>query len=242
MVRLLVAAVVGLGLLGVAGIFALAGLRDWRLWRVSGRIVPVTPDQLVASTWARRPGRELVALTGTAHPGRDGPLTSAVNAVPCVWHRHTVHHRATDGRSRPSLRRRLVADETSRDTLLLSGPTARIPLQPHGFQVDRPAPAGARRLPGLVSRPFPEAAALMSPDRYDHREWVIPSGTRLYVLAEAVTLPGGIVLRRPSRGPHLVSTRSLGGVRRRALTAAVIAFAIAAGAAAGSVVAIVVLL
>lgn len=239
----MLATIVGVGLLGVAGIFAMAGLRDWRLWTVSGRLPPVTPDEL-ASGGTRR--RMLVAVTGRAEAGPTGPLTSAVNALPCVWHRHVVRHRATvrlgDGRSRQSLRSRLVADETSRDALVLSGPTARIPLQPQGFQVDRPTPAGARQLPGMASRPFPDADALMSPDRYDHREWVIHTGTPLYVLAEAVTLPEGIVLRRPGRGPSLVSTRSLGGVRRRALMTAVTAFAVAILALAGSVAGFVVLI
>jgi E3 ubiquitin ligase len=238
-----VAVVVGVGLLGVAGIFVMAGLRDWRLWTVSGRLPPVTPDQLLAAGGRRR---MLVAVTGKAEAGPGGPLTSAVNALPCVWHRHTVRHRATvqlaDGRSRQSLRSRLVADETSRDTLLLSGPTARIPLQPQGFRIDRPSVAGARQLPGMASRPFPDAVALMSPDRYDHREWVIHTGTPLYVLAEVVALPDGITLRRPGRGPYVVSTRTLGGVRRRALMSAVTAFAVAAAALAGSVVAFVVLL
>jgi hypothetical protein len=238
-----VAVVVGVGLLGVVGIFVMAGLRDWRLWTVSGRLPPVTPDQLLAAGGRRR---MLVAVTGKAEAGPSGPLTSAVNALPCVWHRHTVRHRAAvrlgDGRSRQSLRSRLVADETSRDTLLLSGPTARIPLQPQGFRIDRPSVAGARQLPGMASRPFPDAVALLSPDRYDHREWVIHTGTPLYVLAEVVALPDGITLRRPGRGPYVVSTRTLGGVRRRALMSAVTAFAVAAAALAGSVVAFVVLL
>jgi hypothetical protein len=238
-----VAVVVVVGLLGVAGIFVMAGLRDWRLWTVSGRLRPVTPDQLLSGVGKRR---MLVAVTGKAEAGPGGPLTSAVNALPCVWHRHTVRHRATVqlavGRSRQSLRSRLVADETSRDTLVLSGSAARIPLQPHGFRVDRPAPAGARQLPGMASRPFPDAAVLMSPDRYDHREWVIHIGTPLYVLAEVVALPDGITLRRPGGGPYVVSTRSVGGVRRRALLSAVTAFAIAVAALAGSVVAFVVLL
>jgi hypothetical protein len=240
--EILVAAVVGVALLGVAGIFAMAGLRDWRLWTVSGRLTPLTPDQLV-SGGARR--RMLVAVTGQAASGPAGPLTSSVNALPCVWHRHTIRHRSavrgSGGRSRPSLRSRLVADETSLDTLLVSGLKARIPLQPQGFQVDRPAPAGVRQLPGLASRPFPDDAALMTLDRYDHREWVIHAGTRLYVLAEAVNLPGGLVLRRPSRGPHLVSTRGLRAVRLRALMTAVMAFVVAAVALGGSVVAFVAL-
>jgi len=57
-----------------------------------------------------------------------------------------------------------------------------------------------------------------------------------------VALPDGITLRRPGRGPYVVSTRTLGGVRRRALMSAVTAFAVAAAALAGSVVAFVVLL
>src|SRR5262245_66668140 len=145
----------------------MAGLRDWRLWTVSGRLTPVTPDQLLL---ARARGRMLVAVTGKAEAGPAGPLTSAVNALPCVWHRHRVRHRATvhsgDGRSRQSLRSRAVADEASRDTLLIEGPTARIPLQPSGLHGDRPAPAGVRQLPGPRARPLPDRPPHKPPHRY----------------------------------------------------------------------------
>ena len=216
-------------MLGFGVVVGLAGARDWRLWRVSRRIRPMTPDQLLVAIGGRR-GRRLVAVTGTAQPGSSGMLTSAVNAQPCVWHRHTVHRRRmrrdASGRMRQSLRRRLVADQASSEPLALAGPVEHVPLQPGGLHIDRPDRAPTRTLPGLATRPFPDE--LMGQDLYVHREWIIHSGTPLYVLAEAATGPGGVVLRRPGRGPHVVSTRSTRGVRRRAFMTAVLGFGLAA--------------
>jgi E3 ubiquitin ligase len=238
-----VAVVIAVALVGLAGIFALAGFRDWRLWTVARRVVPVTPDELLRDGGRRT--RRLVAVTGTAQPGREGPLESVVNAQPCVWYRYTVHRRRMrhdgSGRSRPSMWRRLVADETSGSTLVVSGTLARIPLQPTGLHIERTDRAPTRTLPGLVTKPFPEDAGMMSPDLYVHREWVIRTGTPLYVLAEAATGPGGIVLRRPSKGPHLVSTRSVQWVCRRALANGVLAFLIAAAAIVAAVLVLVTL-
>lgn len=232
MVRGSVIIVLDLSLLGFVGIIAMAGVRDWRLWRVSRRVTPITPDQLVEAAGSRRRMRELVAVVGVAAAGRGGPLESTVNAQPCVWHRHTVHHRrvrhGSDGRSRRSLRRRRVVDETTHEPFALAGTTSRIQLQPEGFHMDRPARTPTRVLPGLVSQPFPDADGLMGRDVYVHREWIIPSGTTLYVLAEAAAAPSGIVLRRPAKGPHLVSTRGVSGARRHALTSTIAAFVLAA--------------
>jgi hypothetical protein len=224
-------------LLGLGVILALAAARDWRLWTVSRRIPPMTPDQLVAAFGSGRK-RRLVAVTGVAQPGRGVALASPVNAQPCVWHRYTVHrrqmHHDASGRSRPSLLSRLVADETSREPLAVSGSTSTILVQLNGFHIDRPDRAPTRALPGLATRPFPED--LLSPDVYVHREWIIHAGTPLYVLAEAAGAAGGVVLRKPGRGPYTVSTRSPLAVRRRAFATAVLGFGLAAAAVVGAAV------
>jgi hypothetical protein len=230
--------VLGLSLLALAGIIGMAGLRDWRLWTVMRRVVPTTPDQLAETARSGRLWRELVAVAGVALATRSGPLMSVVNTRPCVWHRHTVHRRrvrrTADGRKR-------VADVTSRDPLILGGTAARIGLLPDGIHVDRPARAATRVLPGLVSQPFPDAAGLMGGDLYVHREWIIPGGTRLYVLGEATATAAGIVVRRPTNGPHLISTRSAGGLRRRALATAVIGFVLSGAVAVAGVIVVIML-
>src|SRR5262245_7838116 len=151
----------------------------------------MTPDELIAAIGGRR-GRRLVAVTGRAQPGRGGTLTSAVNAVECVWHRHIVHRRRmrrdASGRSRAALLRRRVADQASSEPFTVAGSAARIPLQPTGLDIDRPDRAPKRTLPGLATRPFPEDL-MAAADLYVHREWIIHSGTPLYLLAEAVAAP-----------------------------------------------------
>jgi hypothetical protein len=231
--------VLGLALLGLAGIFVMAGRRDWRLWTVLRRTVPATPDQLVEAARAGRLRRELVAVTGIARAGRAGPLVSTVNGQDCVWHRHTVHHRRVrrraDGRTRQSLRRRQVADVSSSESVILVGATVGVELQPRDIPIDRPARAGVRYLPARVTADFP-AAGLMGTDLYVHREWIIQSGTPLYVLGEATASKGRIVLRRPAKGPAVVSTRGIAGLRRHRLTSAVTGFAVAALVAAAGLV------
>jgi hypothetical protein len=235
--------VLGLALLALAGIFVMAGLRDWRLWTVLRRTAPATPDQLVEAARAGRLRRELVAVTGIARAGRAGPLVSTVNGQDCVWHRHTVHHRRvrrrSDGRTRQSLRRRQVADVSSSESVILVGTTVGVELQPRDIQIDRPARAGVRYLPARVTADFPEAAGLMGTDLYVHREWIIQSGTPLYVLGEATASNGRIVLRRPAKGPSVVSTRGIAGLRRHRFTSAVAGFAIATVVAAAGLVVLV---
>lgn len=237
--------VLGLSLLASAGIMGMAGLRDWRLWTVMRQVAPTTPDQLAESARTGRLRRELVAVAGVARANRAGPLTSTVNAQPCVWHRHIVHRRrvrrSADGRTRPSLMRRRVADVSSREPLILAGTAATIGLLPEGIHVDRPARAATRILPGLVSQPFPDAEGLMGSDLYVHREWIIPSGAPLYVLGEATTTATGLIVRRPAKGPHLISTRSAGGLRRHALATAITGFGLSATAAAGGVAVLILL-
>jgi hypothetical protein len=220
--------VLGLALLALAGVFVMAGLRDWRLWTVVRRLAPATPDQLVEAARAGRLKRELVAVTGVARAGRAGPLVSTINGQDCVWHRHTVHRRRVrrraDGRTRQSLRRKRVADVSSNESVILVGTSVGVEVAPLDIQVDRPTRAGVRYLPSRVTQSFPDAAGLMGNELYVHREWIVQSGTPLYVLAEATATGGRVVIRRPGKGPSVMSTRPVAGLRRSRLTSALIAF------------------
>jgi E3 ubiquitin ligase len=224
--------VVGLALVGLAGIFVMAALRDWRLWTVLRRTAPITPDELAQAARSGRLRGTLVAVQGVARPGPSGPLTSTVNGQVCVWHRHTVHHRrirrGKDGRARQSLRRRRVADVSSREPVLLAGTAARVELRTHDLPMDKPTRAGVRVLPAQVTQTFPDVDGLMGSDLYVHREWIVHNGAKLYVLAEAIGSGGGIVLRRPAKGPAVVSTRAGAALRRNRLTSAITGFLLTA--------------
>lgn len=88
---------------------------------------------------------------------------------------------------------------------------------PAGLRVHRPVVSGVRILPALASEPFPAADALMGRAGllYWHREWVLRPGAPIFVLAEVHTGADAVILRRPAKGPHVVSTRTATWLRRR---------------------------
>jgi len=88
---------------------------------------------------------------------------------------------------------------------------------PAGLRVHRPVACGVRILPSLASEPFPAAEALMgrANHMYWHREWVLRPGVPIFVLAEVRAGADAVTLRRPAKGPHVVSTRTATWLRRR---------------------------
>ena len=209
-------------ILGTAGMTV--GLREFGLWRLLRRIRSTTPERLVAAAREGRLDGRVVAVAGLATTGAEGPLTSAVNDEPCVWHRHIVHKRqmslhTTDrGTVQRSSRRRRVADKASEEPFDLAGTTsARVEVRPSGIRVDRPTARGTRILPGLVTEPFPAAEAMMGQVQqlFWHREWILRAGTPLFVIGEVHGSGSRISLRKPARGPHIVTTLTPSRLRWR---------------------------
>jgi hypothetical protein len=232
----------GLALLAAAIATTVWGLRR-RLWWLVLRRSAVTPGELVAAGRTTGRQRPVIGLAGAAS------LSSTVNDEPCVWHRHTVVHRqvrhSTDsrGRARRSSRRQRVGDVASAEQFTLTDGAASVAVLPERMRVHRPQRRATRVLPGVASQPFPEAAELFSggPVRnaYHHREWVIAPGTALIVLGEVTTRGGQVVIRRPARGWHLISTAGRGRLVWQAGLQMVAVFALAAACLAASVALIV---
>jgi E3 Ubiquitin ligase len=240
--------VLGVALLVLAGAAAVIALRMWGLWNALRRVRPTTPERLMAAARTGRLDGRVVAVSGTASAGPGGSLRSAVNDMPCVWHRHTVHHRQIHyhtterGQSQRSSRPRRVADEPSREPFTLSGASARVDVHPDAMRVDRPEAAATRVLPGLATKPFPDPDAMLGATQqmYWHREWIIRPGVPLFVLAEVEGRGARVWLRRPAKGPHVISTRPATTVRRRTALAVLASLLVAPAAAiAGAVVLIV---
>jgi E3 Ubiquitin ligase len=214
------ATLLGTALEVVAVVGLVVGLRAWPLWRVLRVVRPATPERLVAAAKEGRYDGRVVVVAGVAAPAPEGLLTSVVNEVPCVWHRHTVHrrriHYRDNGAQRASISRR-VADVASTDPIRL-GP---VEVVPAGMRVHRPVACATRILPALASEPFPDALVSRPPYRYRHREWVLRPGARLFVLGQVRSYGSRITLRRPDRGPHIISTRSIGWLRRQSAISAV---------------------
>jgi hypothetical protein len=211
------AVVLGAVLGAVAVVAGVAGLRAWPLWRVLRQVRPATPERLVAAAQDGRYDGRVVAVAGVVGPGPDGLLASVVNELPCVWHRHIVHRRRIRYRStergvsqRASIARR-VADASSRQPFRLGS----VDVIPAGMRVHRPVACALRVLPALASEPFPDSDRLMGrpPYLYRHREWVLRPGVDLFVLGQVLSSGTRITLRRPDRGPHIISTRPIDRLR-----------------------------
>jgi hypothetical protein len=214
------ATLLGAALEVVAVVGLVVGLRAWPLWRVLRVVRPATPERLAAAAREARYDGRVVAVAGIAAAAPEGLLSSVVNEVPCVWHRHTVHRRRIryrdTGAQRASIPRR-VADAASSDPIRLGA----VEVVPAGMRVHRPVACPTRILPALASEPFPEALVSRPPYLYRHREWVLRPGTRLFVLGQVRSYGSRITLRRPERGPHIVSTRSIGWLRRYSAVCAI---------------------
>ncbi|MBX6748890.1 MAG: hypothetical protein IRY85_04335 [Micromonosporaceae bacterium] len=224
---------------------AVVGLRAWPLWRALRRVRPATPERLIAAARDGRFDGRIVALAGVASAGPGGPLVSAINQVTCVWHRHTVHrrriyYRATVGggvSQRGSIPRR-VAHAASTEPFRLGD----VEVRPLGMRVHRPLACAPRILPALATEPFPEAEALMGrpPYLYRHREWVLRPGTPLFVLGQVHSVGSRVTLRRPNRGPHIISTWTVRRLRAWSAIVALGGLALAAGAGVAAIVILVV--
>lgn len=220
--------VVAIVALGVGAVVAgVLGWRAWPLWRVLRQVRPATPERFMSAAQDGRYDGRVVAVAGVAAPGPDGVLISAVNEVPCVWHRHIVHRRRIyyrdSGAQWASLARR-VADEVSTEPFRL-GP---IQIVPVGMRVHGARSVGTRILPALATEPFPDTLVSQPPYRFRHREWVLRPGTELFILAQVRSYGPRITLRRPSKGPHIISTRSFRWLKLESGLAAVGGLALAA--------------
>jgi hypothetical protein len=228
-----VVVVLGGLLVAVAVTGAVSSARAWPLWTVLRRVRPTTPERLaVAAEDGHLDGR-VVAVSGVAATPPGAALLSAVNEEPCVWHRHTVHRRyiryrqTQRGTVQRYSRRRQVADVASTQPFPLRGPptppsatrapAVAVEVAPAGMRVHAPVILGKRILPGVVGEPFPAAETIMGRlnQLYWHREWVLKPGVRLFVLGQVRSYGQRLSLHRPARGPHVVSTRTVGWLRAR---------------------------
>lgn len=196
-----------------------------------------------AATAAAGPGayREQVELDGTAQPGPAGLLTSPVSGTACVWHAHKVtrHYRRetrdSQGRRRTEKRTEELVDERSREPFLLRDGGGEVLVVPTE-RVD-----GARKVVSEMREPTTErertqisigSFSLSLPSGsgddtigFEHEEWVVTPGTRLFVAGEAADRGGALEVRGPadpgSGGRLVLSTRSedelLAGSRRESL-------------------------
>jgi hypothetical protein len=212
--------IVGCALLLVAAPVAMVAAYWGRLWRAMRQLGIMTPDALVEAADATRargqPMKQLCAVVGTAKASAKGALTSVVNRELCVWYRYDVVHRQvrqrrdSAGRLRRSSRRKRLGATVSHDPFLLVGRVGRVEVRPDNMRVHRAERGRTRILPGMAEKPFPDADLQMGDgavqNSFHHKEWIVREGAQLYVLGEATRMRDAVVLSKPAKGPHLVST------------------------------------
>ena len=182
--------------------------RRGRLLATETSTVATLTEVAAAATGAAGAGsyREVVELSGEAHPGPGGRLTSPETGTPCVWHRHTVTRRYTkvtkdaDGKRTTSTAEETVTSQTSSTPFVLRDGTGEVLVEASGG-VD-----GARK---SLSE-FREGRRGGGRDTigFEHEEWVLEPGTRLFVAGEVSDDGGVLTLRKPVKGDLVVTTRS----------------------------------
>lgn len=237
--------VIGSGLLMLAIAAATVGVRAGRLWQAIRQAGVTTPDALVEVARASRTtgitARRLCGVVGVATLPTGQTRLSTVNKERCVWHRHVVVHRQvrqrTDasGRIRRSTRRRRVENFRSNDPFLLVGQAAQVEIWPDRMRVYRPDRGRTRILPGRARQSFPDDGVILGDGGvqhfFRHDEWVVREGTQLYVLGDVIMSRGEVTLRRPAKGPHILSTRAGAQLQSRALVVLVLVMVVAIVAA-----------
>ncbi|MBU2072938.1 MAG: E3 ubiquitin ligase family protein [Actinobacteria bacterium] len=220
--------------------------RRGRLLATETSTVATLTEVAAAATGAAGAGsyREVVELSGEAHPGPGGRLTSPETGTPCVWHRHTVTRRYkkvtkdAEGKKSTSTAEETVTSETSSTPFVLRDGTGEVLVEASGG-VD-----GARK---SLSE-FREGRRGGGRDTigFEHEEWVLEPGTRLFVAGEVSDDGGVLTLRKPAKGDLVVTTRSeeqlLDSAAGSARTASIVAKVAGAAAVVLAVVGLVSLL
>jgi hypothetical protein len=188
--------------------------------------VPELLERQRISTELTGPGnfRLVCEVVGETVPAPVGMLRSELTGIDCVWHsarvqrRYKHYDRDSDGDSRVTTRTETVSDQTSPHgwALLRDGHTIGVDhggRRPDGVEqvLDRFEQAHDRQAAGVAG----VIGALMGGDRdetigYQHTEWVLRPGTRMYVLGEVDDRDGPLVIRPPrdAKVPFVLSTKT----------------------------------
>lgn len=230
MAWMLIAGVVLLVLAGVAAYLAVAARKRIQRMTMTETVTAAHLVELHAaavSAGAADAFHEVVEVTGVVRPGPSGLLASPLSHTDCVWHRHEVRRRfrehCTDskGNRRTRTSYETVSEHTSTDPFQVEDPSGRVLVHPSGA-VDRPhqvfdrfvEPEGRDRAEGAGTRTSLGALISSLAERDDtigfqHSEWALKDGARVYVLAEATDADGSLCLRKPRDGTAMiVSTRT----------------------------------
>jgi hypothetical protein len=164
-------------------------------------------------------------VTGTAAPGPLGELKSELAEVPCIWYRYEIRRRYWDSSTdsdgnRSRERTETVAKLASTQPFRVADATGSVLVRPDGLAIDHAQRVLDQFDPdqGTGSISFLGISIGMGSDTigYEREEWIVRSGTPIYVLGEARDQGGEVVIGKPASGVHVISTRSEAELRKSA--------------------------
>jgi hypothetical protein len=172
---------------------------------------PVTVAELVAMADAARaelgPGvfDRHVVVSGAAEPSGEGPLTAPFSGTPCVWYRATTVRVVADRKGRT--RHEVDADTASRRRFRLVDGGAELAVDPGATRVE----GAPQTVDQLVESPddgieLGLVRIVSNPDRTIRREWVVPAGTPLTVVADVGEVGGRLTARERPDAPVRLTT------------------------------------
>ena len=171
--------------------------------------------------------RQRCEVVGTAEPGPGGALKAPESGQEVVWHRTEVtqtywemERTTRDGKTerRRVEKSEVVSSITSTSPFSVRDDSGTVLIAPEGADVDAPEHALDR-----FERAGPESGSgglsgalvdllLDSDDSgtigFQHEEWVIRPGRRLYVMGEVSDSGGQLMFTDPAEGKFQISTRS----------------------------------
>lgn len=197
--------------------------------------------------------RQRCEVVGAAAPGPGGAIRAPESGQEAVWHRTQVtrhwRERQTvqrDGRSVTEMvdRSETVSEIVSEAPFVVRDDSGTIAVAPAGADVDAPEKVVDRSEQGDRADSAVEvvAGALLGSEqgeRFEHEEWIIRPGARLYVHGEISDATGQVAFAKPADGRFLISTRSEEQIVKGKETAAKVATWVGAAAAVAGVVLVV---
>lgn len=214
------------------GLLALGALGVWKLRRINDRINRLERTETMtisdlralqeAAAEAAGPGhfRYVCEVEGPARAHRNGLITSQLQEIQCVWHRHKItrkyeeYRRDNKGRRRKETRHEVVSQHRSETAFFVQDSSGRVVIRPGASEV-----VGASKpLDKFVQQQGSRSGLRIGPLSFSsgggtigfkHEEWVLPEGGKLFVHGEANDVNGYLEIGKPSDGgDFIISAKS----------------------------------
>lgn len=167
--------------------------------------------------------RHRCEVTGTARAHKNGTLTSELQKLDCVWHKHKVtrrtreRYRDSNGHHRTRTQNRVVSEHSSSTAFFVQDDTGKMVIRPGNEDVagaekvlDRFDPHSRSRGPSINIGSL--HVGLGGGDRtvgYKREEWIVRPGSRFFVNGEAADPDGTLAIGAPEDGgPFVLSAKS----------------------------------